>query len=273
MQKCGEAAAWAVYLALRNGTALKDIPYGQLRAGLQKSGCLAASEIDMGIRLDGGGIKRPIPVDLSDNKERVQKELASMKPGAAIWAYRIYRSSYYGMLKKNLDSPDPVLRKHSAIALGVAGFYDGKKEIQHMIRERDGVVLQDMRKHNQIRGVIAVSLAGKFTDSEMTQTLLEITRPEERERALYKGSGQILTSFHNTYFQFLSHSIASLIDIARDKGGKQGKEIMEAVCRNLEDGVYIRFITTCEEGSSEYEMAANLGTMARRVYAQLSNKA
>ena len=174
MQKSGEVAATAAALAVERDCGLRELPYEILRTELVKTGCLDENN-KTGYNFEVYfPAKTTTHINWMEKEEDIRAGLDSERPGVAIWSCFLLGSTMAGPLKRWVKEGGENLRKHSAIALGLLKDTACLPVIREMIRERDPLVLKDCRKNNQIRGVIAVYIAGKLGDPEMTGTLIEL---------------------------------------------------------------------------------------------------
>jgi len=262
MQKAGEVAGNAAYLSIVNDCELEEIDYEQLRAMLEKTKCYDAAN-NRGFWFDGRGdnVERRRIEWLTDIDD-IKKGLSSSKPGVAIWSCKLLHRNnkeITGALEEWLKADCENLSKHSAIALALCGVKSSLPHLRQIAEERDNFVLQDCRKHNQIRGVIAVYLIGKLRDVKMVDGLIEFIKPEEVNHPMYvreySADGYW---FNKIYFQFFSHSIMALIKIGRDYKDLR-KKIQSALKEAVKDNEYISRITNYKEEDYIYSVVKNVG--------------
>jgi len=269
MQKAGEVAAEGIWLSKKHRCPLKDIPVNELRTNLRTTGCLDEQN-NIGVKLDW--VRNNVPalvVKWLQNHADIKKSLATLSPGIAIWSSRILGKPIVADLKKWLRESDELLRKHSAFALGLLREQDALPVLRDMVRSRDGVMLQDMRKHNQIRAVMSIYLAGKLVDIQLVDDLASIiTDPAEIDNPIYHDASFVSAryadgSYNNIYFQFFSHSVMALLKIGDVHVSARGK-IAGALQDAVASGAYISRITRNGPDSYEYRLAENIGSVIHR---------
>jgi len=271
MKKIAEVGADMAMISVQSGCKLRDVPYEPIRDRLIKSGCLDYA-YDRGVRIDGsedsdGNPLKKEDVRFLDNPEALEGILKTIKPGQAIWSAKRMGIKAKDTLKQLLLKDDENTKKHSAFALAIIGDDSGIEVLRDMVRLRDGVMLKDSRKHNQMRGCMAIYFLGKLKDVEITDTLIEIIcDKDEIKKSVYSGEFKMGTiykmeDFNNEYFQFVSNSVMALIRIADahpEIREKVTKAFKDAFC----DNTYYERITTRPHKSSEGGMVINIKTVA-----------
>lgn len=264
MQKEGEIAAIAAKISIEKGYKLKDIPYDVLLPYLRKTLCFDLQN-NVGYQFDGGPYRdAPVKIKWISDTEKLKEGLSSDKPGVALWSAKILGNSIKKELKEWIDyTDDNNIARHCAIALALIGDKSSLPIIRKMIAERDDFQLKDCRKNNQARGFIAIYLAGKLLDTEITDELIKIICDhDEFNKPLYHKvktlpSGAKITDFNNMYFQFFSYSIISLIKIG-DAFPQLRKKIGNALNNAVTDMKFIEKITRKSCESYEYSININL---------------
>ncbi|MBR4866368.1 MAG: FAD-dependent oxidoreductase [Clostridia bacterium] len=271
MKKIGEVAADMALLSITHGIPLKDVSYDVLRERWVKSGCLQ-KPYDADYRIDGWRNYDGSPLKVRDvtfltDREALREPLATLTPGEAIWSAKRMGDAAKPVLLECLASPDENTRKHASFALALLGDGSGIDLLRDMARERDGVMLQDSRKHNQQRGAMAIYFLGKLRDRESVDLLCEIiTDPREVERPAYHqafamGTRYKIEGFLAEYFQFLTGATMALIRIGDSHPDLQGK-IAGAFRDAFGDGSYYHRVTTRPRMSSEGGMVENIAAVA-----------
>ncbi|MCC2686544.1 MAG: hypothetical protein K0R75_3443, partial [Paenibacillaceae bacterium] len=232
MQKCGEAAAYASQLSIRNGVPLRDVAYAELAGMLRESGCLAEHEkVYFEHRLEANDSSNPFITWLTDSEE-IKAGLAGVKPGVAIWSVRLLGDAMRPKLLEWLgaDGTDNEhLRKHSAIALALIGAAEAAPVLLEMAREKDPFVPRTSLKYNQARGYTAVYLLGKLGCVEAIPDLIDILNT--REGFTYIDSNkEFLSDERDLRFQYVSFSLTALARI-----GDRHPESRQAIAQALTD--------------------------------------
>ena len=214
MHKTGEVVGIAAWLSIKHNCKLQDVPYDEMQNTLQETGCFNRAN-NQGYKLDAPRLAHP-PASITWFREpaNIRAALSSEKPGIAIWSCKLLGEPIWDYLIAWLAEADVHLKKNSAIALGIMGKKEGLPVIREMIEEPDGFVLQDCRKNNQIRCVIAIYLAGKLKCVEMAGALMEIIHDADQySKEIMQSGCEGVKTFATVRYMVLSHSVASLIKI------------------------------------------------------------
>jgi hypothetical protein len=214
MQKCGEAAAYAAYLAVHLQLPLKEIPYSGLTALLRETGCLSEKdEVRFKETLSHADETNPVVQWLTD-PEAIKQGLAGIKPGLAIWSCFRLKDSIRPLLEEWIA---PIgqehLRKHSAFALALLGDAKAAPVLRDIVREKDPFVPKTSRKYNQVRGYAAIFLLGLLEDREIITELISILREEPGQWAFEDENKEFLADANELYFQYVSFAIMALARI------------------------------------------------------------
>lgn len=270
MQKAGEAIATAVSLAVHKNIPVQAVPYDELSALLKKSGCLDKDN-DAGFVFDAPPRCDipPRPIVWMTKADQIREGLSGNCPGVAIWSCkRLGRAEMEPALNGWLHCGNENLRKHSAIALALLDSSAGEEVLLEMLRERDGFVLQDCRKHNQIRGVIAIYALRRLKSQKAVPELCAIAAGGSAEFAhpVYhmgiQNTRYQVAEYNDTYFQFLSHAVCALLVIS--KAHSQEREAVDRALTALLADDYVARIVPGLSSGCEYQMAKNLAAVVRR---------
>lgn len=270
MQKAGEVAGTAAWLAVTKGISLREVPYEELSLHLQRTGCLDAKN-NVGVRFDYTDPSiMPQKIRWFTDEENIKEGLSSNRPGIAIWSSKIMGERICNKLVMWMNEGETEnLRKHSAIALGLLGNKEALPVLRNMVKERDHVILQDCRKNNQMRGIMALYLLGRMRDSESIDELAKIIcDPDEINRSLYGSTGSVRKDnglvdsespekFNKVYFQFFSHSVMALIKIG-NRHIHLRQVIKDILKKALENGEYRYRITNAKPMCYEYSVVENI---------------
>jgi len=279
MQKSGEAAAAAAWLSIKKNLPLKDLPYEDLLSLLKETGCYDEKN-DLGYqqtyRIDGKLVSEKI--EWLQDSNLIKQGLSSEKPGIAIWSAKRLGESIKEKLiewineaQQNTDKSErtEALKKHSAIALALIGGKEALPILRSMIKERDSFILKDCRKNNQMRGFIAIYLAGKLRDTEIIDELIDIIcNPKEFEKPLYQDKNlstirYAVEGYNDIYFQFFSHSVMALTKIG-DKYEEYREKISKALKEAIKDDQYITRMINNKPEIYEYCMVANISNVVHK---------
>lgn len=262
MQKAGEAAAEAAWLSIRKSIPIHDVSYEELRPILEQSGCLDEKNNTGAVFAYPADPGRNTSIEWLTDPEQIREGLSGAKPGVAIWSSKRLGDAIIPYLREWMEAAEgEFLKKHCAIALAVLGDRSSLPLLREMVQERDSFVLQDCRKNNQMRGYISIYLSGKLRDTEIISELCNIIEsPEELQKPLYEkntDSGIAAAVFRINYFQYLVHSVMSLIKIGNSH--QEWRDVIgKALNGAVEDGSYIRRITSREPGTYEYSVTENI---------------
>jgi hypothetical protein len=269
MQKCGEAAATAAWLAIENGVSVMDVPYEQLVGYLTETGCYDPAN-NKGYQVAYPGDRKPPQrIEWMTATGDIRAGLASDTPGIAIWsAYRLRDGKIRETLREWQGEDDEALRKHSAFALGLLGDEAALPVLRGMLAERDSFQLKDCRKNNQMRGYMAIYLLGRLRDERSIDELESmVCEPGELDKPVYSGvdTSDILKpkKFNEIYFQFFSHAVMALLKIREER--LEHRERVDGILkRAVGDGSYISRITGQRVGTYHYSIAENMKDIVQR---------
>ena len=166
-----------------------------------------------------------------------------------------------------LDSACENLRKHSAIALALLDSTAGENLLLDMVKTRDAKMMQDCRKHNQIRGVMAVYALRRLRSRAAVEELSAIVAGGEKEfaRPVYRMDAMTtryqIEGYNDVYFQFLSHAVCALLTIRR--AHLQTREAIDKALGILLEDRYIERIVPGKIDGCEYQMAQNIARLVR----------
>lgn len=222
MQKCGEIAAAAAFLALRHDTAVKDVPHERLQAMLLTTGCASAEP------------PQAAAVEWLTDTDAIREGLASDKPGIALWSARRLGPTLAEPLTGWLEQrQDDRLRKHSALALALIGDEAALPTLREMVAARDDFMPKTSHMYNQLRGCAAIYLLGKLGDAAIVPELTRIVgepaakQPEERWK-----SEKFIVHADDYRFQYVSYALMALLRIGDRRPacrGEIGRFLRESV--------------------------------------------
>ena len=271
MKKVAEAAAEWATLAVTQNKKLREIAYDKIKEKLIRSGCLKSTD-DRGVRVDGkktwdGSPLLPRDVQWITEPELLRNVLQTETPGEGIWSARRMGTSAKPALLNDLNSKDDNLRKHASFALAAIGAEEAKPILREMVFSRDPFMLKDCRKHNNLRGCIAIYWLGRLKDREITKELIDlICNPEEARRSVYHQKAVQTTrykvlDFQDIYYQFVSHAVAALIRIG-DAHTDLRQMIRQAFETAFSTDAYYERITKKPKESNEGNMTLTIKNVA-----------
>jgi hypothetical protein len=271
MKKVAEVAAEWASLAIKQGKKLREVPYAQLRERLTKSGCLKESD-NRGYRIDGHKNWDGTPLVKQDvcwitDPAKLEEVLKTETPGQAIWSAKRIGADALPILRECLTSSDENLQRHSAFALAMLGSSEANAILRDMVTERDGLMLKDCRKNNNLRGCMAVYWLGRLCDREITEELIRlICDPNEVEKPVYyqtdiQTTRYKILAYNDIYFQFMSQAVMALIRIGNAHADLRPQIEQAFACAFSSDDYYQR-ITTKPKLSSEGNMVQTIKVVA-----------
>ena len=271
MKKVAEAASEWATLAVKQGVTLREVKYDHLKEKLQKSGCLKESD-NRGCRIDGIRNKQNDMLPSTEvvwitNPEKLEDRLKTEQPGEAIWSAKRMGDHALPTLLRLLNSEDRNTSRHAAFAVSILKSRKAVPLLRQMVKERDDFMLKDCRKHNNLRGCMAIFWLGRLGDREIVPELIDIiTNPKETERGVYKQKDLQTTryrvnDFEDVYFQFVSESVMALIrigELCEDLRPQIKKGFIDA----FSSGEYYHRFTSRDRLSSEGNMVLALKNIA-----------
>lgn len=271
MKKVAEAAAEWTTLAIKGNRKLREVPYAQLRERLMQSGCLKEGD-NRGVRVDGRRDWDGSPLEKRDvcwvtDPALLEDGLKTKKPGEAIWSAKRMGAEALPALRQHLTASDENLRKHAAFAVASIGSSEANAILRDMVSCRDGWMLKDGRKNNNLRGCMAIYLLGRLADREIADELIRlICDPKELERPVYhqtdmKTTRYTITAYNNIYFQFMSQAVMALIRIGNAHSDLRRK-IAQAFVNAFASDEYYQRITEKSKLSSEGNMVQAIKVVA-----------
>ncbi len=279
MKKAAETAAQWATLAIRQNQTLRQVPYAQLKILLEESGCLKQQD-NRGVRIDGQRNWDGTPL-VAENVRWITEPadlpapLQTAKPGQAIWSARQMGQKAIPVLRSLLTNPNA--QKHAAFALAMLGNTEGSGLLREMVTERDAFVLQDCRKNNNLRGVMAVYWLGRLADRQIVKELIGIIcDPKELDKPVYHPADDRtirykVSEFENVYFQFVSQAVMALVRIG-DKHPDLRDQIAKAFAAAFTTDDYYGRITKRPTQSSEGNMTLAIRTVAFSAIAKWNNQ-
>lgn len=218
MHRLGECAGVAVAEALKSGKInILDIDFEYLQNKLRKRGCFDDESRKRGFEERGPVY---LPFEWMTEKEEILNALSTDRPGIALWSCKLLgRETVSDYLAECLSSGSSMLRKNSAIALGIVGDKRCIPVLREIIKNRTDDFLDDCRRTNQMQSIIAISLCGRFADPEIAEELCKILDLSEYEKDMYhihlEDNYRLSThsDFNSIYYQYLSFSLYSLKEI------------------------------------------------------------
>ncbi|MDF2722556.1 MAG: hypothetical protein K0Q59_2231 [Paenibacillus sp.] len=251
MQKSGEGAAYAAYLAIQGNIPLRNVPYIELAKLMRESGCLSErDEVYFEHRVSNEHQGSNPPIRWVDDVAEIKEQLSGVKPGVAIWSARRIGDSIKPQLLQwlNEEGDDAVhLRKHTAMALALMDAPEAAPVLREIVKERDPFVPLTSLKYNQARGYAAVYLLGRLADKDSLSELIQLLSPNEQFTFIDKNR-EFLSDERDLRFQYVSYALTALSSIGdrHPETRPAIREAFEQFVPQLDGSLVISF-----KGSSE----------------------
>lgn len=271
MKKLAEVSSEWATLAIQQNKKLRDVPYEALREKLVESGCLDES-YNRGYRVDGVKNWDKTPLEKRDvcwitDPAKLEDALRTETPGEAIWSAKRMGKDVLPILRQYLTAEDENLKKHTAFAMAMLGSEEANPILRDMVISRDGLMLKDCRKNNNLRGFMAIYWLGRLRDREITEELIRlISDPNEIEKSVYNRTDVQTTrykihAYNDVYFQFMSQAVMALIRIG-DAHVDLRPQIEQAFKQTFSTDDYYYRITEKPKLSSEGNIALTTKVVA-----------
>jgi ribulose 1,5-bisphosphate synthetase/thiazole synthase len=212
MQKCGEAAAEAAVLAIKNSTSIRKVDYEELKKRLEVTRCYDENNrrpLEMPVPAKNEVIK----FDWLTTAEDIKTGMESDMPGAAIWSAYRAGENFKNDLIAWLRASNENLSKHSAFALALLKDEAGLPILRKILEEGDSYFPKTSRKYNQGRGYVAIYLIGKLRDIESIPKLIEIMKYPSKTIKIEYNYDEYIANIQELEFQYFSHALMALIKI------------------------------------------------------------
>jgi len=151
--------------------------------------------------------------------------------------------------------------------MAILGSCEANAILRDMVIKRDGLMLRDCRKNNNMRGCMAIYWLGRLGDREITQELIRlICDPGEKDKPVYHQAGIQTTrykiaEYNDLYFQFMSQSVMALVRIG-ERHADLRTQIEQAFTDAFASDDYYQRITGRPKLSSEGNMAQAIKAVA-----------
>lgn len=214
LEKCGEAAATAAYLSVKENTDISKVDYETLSAMLRESGCLDEAN-NIGIAAISGGMHREklnVPKTLEEIKENLTTEYFGL---SVLEVIKNNSEEVREMLRECLASDNSILRERAAFAGGAIGLGEALPVLIEMTKRRPDFIPKRPAFCSVISG--AVYLLRKFDSEEARQRLREIA-----EEYAYATEYDEYTSSRETEMAYLLKNLA-VIGLEQMKKQERGK--------------------------------------------------
>ena len=247
MQKCGEAAAVLAMEAIRRGCPARQVPYHALREKLLASGCLTESTVPAVVHI--GEDRTPTTVSGAqmwrDDPAWLREALAGDQPGYAIWAASVHGAKLREMLVACLSSENENLRRHAALALGLAGCEGTEcaEAIPHLLTmagDKSGRTVNSGRKYNYPYALSAAVLLELLGVREAVEVLLPLAADPSYTDEIPFEKCELTEDRQDLAFQYFTQGFAALCGLYRRFPGERPKIAASVEARIFADDFRLR---------------------------------
>ena len=221
MEKLGEAMAYISYLAVSKNVDVREISYSDLKPYLLKSGVLDENNNVGFVNRTKEGL---VPFEFPKTLEELSNDLETDRESFAIFAAKNIENST-SLLVQFLDLNNRK-SKNAALALGLMGEKVSLPYIRNLAENKDITIPKTGLKMTIPIGVSAICLLGLMKDKQSIPILKKIIEDNGSFDTEKFVSTEMFGEIKDLQFQFVTHSIAALKNIAKDDA-KIEKEIHE----------------------------------------------
>lgn len=222
MQKSGEAAALLAMEAIRRGCGAREVPYDALRPKLLASRCLTEETAPAVIRIgDDRTSERMSGAQMwADDPAWLKEELSGNRPGYAIWSASVHGAKLREHLVSWIHGEDQALRRHAALALGLAGcagvpFSEAVGPLCEMAADKSGAMVQSGRKYNYPYALSAAVLLELLGVCEAIPLLLLFVSDPAYTAEIPFAACELTEDREDLAFQFFMQGFAALCGFYR----------------------------------------------------------
>ncbi|WNR45996.1 FAD-dependent oxidoreductase [Paenibacillus roseipurpureus] len=252
MQKSGEVAGQAAYLAIKHKLSLKDVPYEELVELLMESGCLSKNDQVTFKEAYSWDDEQSRLVKWLMDSASIQAGLSGDRPGLAMWSAKRLGSKYRDALVQwSQEAAHPQLQRQSAMTLALMGDMSAAPVLRQIVLERDPYVPKTSRKYNQVRGYAAIFLLGKLGDLDSVPELIRIME-DPGELCLADNNREFILNETELRFQYISFALVALTRIGdkHEEARHQISVAFQKLANRLDGSLIITF-----KGSTEVTKA------------------
>jgi hypothetical protein len=220
-QKSGETAAKLAAIAIKQGIRAKEVDYFELREKLLETKCLKPED-RMRLERQKSDEVHELPLWCSDDKI-LAEGIASNAPGYFMWSAKTLVKS--DLLKSLLKSDDTQTRWHAALTLSLFDKADIGDEFDNLTdiliecaESRDGFIPETGRKYLNFRSVSAICALGRIKAAKAVPSLTRMLLNDSFIDELPFTPYDFMIDREDLRFQYSSHIITALCDIARENG-------------------------------------------------------
>ena len=263
MEKCGEAAAVMVYLALKDNVDVRDVDYTVLAGMLKETHCLDENNnVGLTKKNDEGQIA---PFNWLTDTDEIINQLKTDKPGVAIWSAKIMGSAVVSELKTYLESDDLLLKKNAAIALALMGDDSACPVLREMVLSRDMYIPETSEKYAQMYGITAVYLLGRLGDRAIVPTLLDIIQNDCPIDEAGFTPDEFYSNIGDVKFQYISYALTALKKIG-DKHPDLKEQIKKAVSDKILQDDYKIYVSLKQNSFVKHDMTDKLKAYVKNYF-------
>lgn len=236
MARSGEVVAQMICIAKKEKCNVRDIPYEELRKRLLESGCL--KETDSAEMVDDvRGFMTPVfpPIEKGDfwlkDIIEIKNQLSTDRPGHAIMS--AVRGNFRKELREFLSRDNELLKRNSALALGLLCDETAEEELLKLAETKDGYIPQTSRKYNAMHAVSAISVLGKTASVKAIPLLLSILENKDYAKDIPFEASEFMQIKEEIYSQLFTHSFMSLLEI-----GEKHPEYRAKILKEMKSSIY-----------------------------------
>lgn len=223
MQKCGEAAAAIVYLAIRDKVDALQTDDGQLSDMLRRTGCLCEENNKMSYLLaeKWTGEKITMPVRWLTEPDEIRRAMTKEYFGIGIWSAACLSDAMEDRLRTWLNDKDHNVAMCSALALGLRGARCALDVVRQRIARHPGYG-DDTPVFQQRRDHAAICLAGMLEDTKSVPAITEILflslNDKERMAYCFFAIAALIRIFKNCTDEVLKQEIRQSLEDVVNSG-------------------------------------------------------
>lgn len=209
-QKSGEAAAILLHTALDYKTELRKVRYSWMHEQLIQYNCL--SEQDKTGIYDNPPIDEMSYIQIPKDIIEVKAAFKSDRPGFAMLF--AWREKLIGELREWLHETNTNIRVNSAIVLGLLDDEQAIDCLLETIQSDDVYMPKTSKSYTMFRTISAIYILGRLGAQVAMEPLLDMLKHADTLRSREIIFDKLFSSIDDYHFQYVTHCIRALYDIA-----------------------------------------------------------